>query len=146
VDVSGLYWRKSALNAGKCPPGLLALRNGRLSFTTATSVEFDEHVTSITGSLTGWGSLVISAAGRRYVMLTTVGQVSPPFTKTQQQAITAATRAASLRTIADWPAILNAAGATISTPKYNYRPWLLGALLVVLAAGAITALVLNGGF
>lgn len=146
MDVSGLYWRKSALTAAKCPPGLLALRNGRVSFTTATSVVFDEPATAVSGALSGWGSLAITAAGTRYVLLKNVGQLSEPFTKTQQQAIDAATRSTSLRTIAEWPAILTAAGAHVSAPRLNYRPWLLGVILVAVAAGATIGLIATGGF
>ena len=145
MDISGLYWRKNALNAGKCPPGLLAIRNGRLSFTTATAVEFDVPVSTVTGSLTVWGALALTVDSRRYVFLTTVGQLAPPFSKTQQQAISAATRAHSLRTLPEWPAILTAAGAAVTAPKRNYRPWLLGGIMVLLAAAAATLIVINGG-
>ena len=145
MDISGLYWRKSALNAGKCPPGLLALNKGRLSFTTSSRIEFDEPVATITGAQNVWGSLVLTVNSKRYVFLTTVGQLAPPFTKTQQQAISAATRAKSLRTLADWPAILTAAGGRVTAPKRNYRPWLLGGIMVLLAAAAITLIVINGG-
>lgn len=146
MDVSGLYWRKSALSAAKCPPGLLALRNGRVSFTTASSMVFDEPASAVSGSLTGWGSLVITIAGERYVLLKNVGQMSEPFTKTQQQAIDAAKRSTSLRTIAEWPAILTAAGAHVAAPRLNYRPWLLGVVLVAVAAVAIIGLIATGGF
>jgi hypothetical protein len=146
VDISGLFWRKSALNAANCPPGLLALRNGRLSFTTATSIEFDEPATAISGALSVWGSLVLTVNTRKYVFLSTVGQFTGPFSKTQQQAINAASREKSLRTLAEWPGILSAAGARVRAPKHNYRPWILGTIAGLLAAGAITLILLNGGF
>ena len=145
MHISGLYWRKSALNAGKCPPGLLAIRNGRLSFTTASAVEFDVPVSTVTGALTVWGALTLTVDTRRYVFLATIGQFAPAFSKTQQQAISAATRTHSLRTLPEWPAILTGAGAAVTAPKRNYRPWLLGGILVLLAAAAATLIVINGG-
>lgn len=145
MDISGLYWRKSALNAGKCPPGLLALRNDRLTFTTTSNIEFDVPVADVTGKLSVWGSLVLTIDSRRYVFLTTVGQLAPAFSKTQQQAISAATKAKSLRTLLEWPALLTSAGAQVTAPARNYRPWLLGGLMVLLAVAAITLIVINGG-
>lgn len=145
MDIAGLYWRRNALSAAKCPPGLLALNNGRLSFTTADARVFDEPASTVTGRLTGWGSLVLEVSGSRYVLLTTVGQLSTPFTKAQRGAIAAATRSSSLRALPEWPALLRAAGAAVTSPRLAYRPWALGALLVVVAIGATIAIVLNGG-
>ena len=146
VDISGLYWRRNPLNAGQCPPGLLALNKGRLTFTTATAIEFDVPASSVTGAVSIWGSLTLHIGDRKYVLLQTVGQLAPPFSKTQEHAIAAATRSRTLRRIPDWPAILTAAGADVSAPARNYRPWVLGGIMVLLAAALVTLLVINGGF
>jgi hypothetical protein len=139
VDISGLYWRKSALSARECPPGLLALSDGRVSFTTATGVEFDEAASDVSGSLTPFGSLVVRTGNRSFVLIASAGQLSIPFTAVQHSAITAAQRSHSLRTIDEWPAVLTAAGATFTSPRRNYRPWLLGGIFGLVIAGVVLA-------
>jgi hypothetical protein len=131
------------MSAAKCPPGLLALRDGVVSFTTATSVEIQTPARRITGSLSGWGSLILRVDDTKYVLVANVGQLSNPFTKTQQQAMDAAERSSSLRTITDWPEILNAAGARISSARFPYRRLVLGITITVAASAAIIGLVVS---
>jgi len=141
VDISGLYWRVSALSARNCPPGLLALTDDRLSFTTADARVFDAPLADVSGRLTGWGSLVLEAGSARVVLVANVGQLSPPFTSTQQTVIAAAKRAGTLRSIDDWPALLTG----VAAPRLAYRRWVLGGIFIVLAAAAVVAIGLNGG-
>jgi hypothetical protein len=146
VDISGLYWQRHALNASQCPPGLLTLDKDRLSFRTADERVFDVSARDVSARLTGWGSLVLSVGSQSYVMQTSVGQLSPPFSKSQQRAIDAADRAGTLRTLPEWGDVLRSAGASVRAAPINYRRWLLGGILVVVVVGAIVAIVLNGGF
>jgi len=141
VDITGLYWRKSSISAAQCPPGLLALDNDRLSFTTATARVFDVDASSVSGALSGWGSLRLEIDGAVYVFATDLGQMAPAFSSTQQQAISAARRASSLRLIGDWPGLLTAAGGSV-TARRSYRRFvtvgLLAAVLLTLAIVSIT--------
>jgi hypothetical protein len=145
VDISGLYWQRHALNASKCPPGLLCLDNGRLSLRTSDERVFDVAATTVSARLSGWGSMVLTVDSQSYVMQTSVGQLSAPFSKSQQRAIDAAERAGTLRTLPEWADLLRSAGASVRAAPINYRRWLLGGILVVVVAGAIVAIVLNGG-
>ena len=145
MDISGLYWQRHALNASKCPPGLLSLDNERLSFRTADERVFDVPANTVTARATGWGSLVLTIGSKRYVFQSSVGQLSPPFSKSQQRAVDAATRAGTLRTLSEWAGVLRGAGASVTAAPINYRRWLLGGILVVVVVGAIVAIVLNGG-
>lgn len=146
MDISGLYWQRHALNASQCPPGLLVLDKDRLSFRTADERVFDVAANTVSARLSGWGSLVLSVGSKSYVMQTSVGQLSPPFSKSQQRAIDAADRAGTLRTLSEWGDVLRSAGASVRAAPINYRRWLLGGILVVVVVGAIVAIVLNGGF
>ncbi len=145
MDISALYWQRSTVNASQCPPGLLSLDKGRLSFRTAQERVFDAAATDVIARVTGWGSLVITIGPQRYVMQTSVGQPSSPFTKSQERAVEAATRSGSLRTLREWGDVLRTAGASVTAARGNYRRWLLGGILVVVVVGAIVTIVLNGG-
>ncbi|CAN5156505.1 hypothetical protein BH11ACT2_BH11ACT2_12630 [soil metagenome] len=145
MDISGLYWRRHPLSAARCPPGLLALTAGRLSFTTTDARVFDVPAATVSAALTGWGSLVVTANDQRYTFVTTVGQLSIPHSKMQKQAIAAAARSNTLRTIRQWPELLTAAGATVKASRLAYRPWLLGGLLVLIAIALVVLITVNGG-
>lgn len=145
MDISGLYWQRSVLNASHCPPGLLSLDNDRLSFRTADERVFDAPASTVAAHVTGWGSLVLTMGSERYVMQTSVGQLSPPFSPSQKRAIDAAERAGTLRKLGEWGDLLRASGASVRAARLNYRRLVLGGILVIVVAAAVVAIVLNGG-
>jgi hypothetical protein len=117
MDVSGLYWRTHRLVGALCPPGLLVLDAGRLSFTTANARVFDVPVDEVTGRLTAWRTLVLEVGGAGHPLLESAGTYQTPFTKTQRHVVGAARSSRSLRRIDEWPALLRAAGATVRSPR-----------------------------
>lgn len=93
---SGMYWRKSKFFGWLCPPGILTLANGRVSFVTDSGTVFDEAVTAISAVFSGWGTLTITAADTRYDFVGTAGAMSKPFSPKQQEQLGAAARGMDL--------------------------------------------------
>lgn len=140
--LSGLYWRRSRLFASRCPAGILSLTDGRLDFTTGTERVFSIPVTEADARSTGWGSLVFTVAGRRYVLVPSVGQFSRSHSPAQSAVLVAAKREGVVRTVSQWPELLRAAGASVSVTQRDLRLWVLGAILaaVGITAGIVSSL------
>jgi hypothetical protein len=103
-----MYWRKSQLFGWLCPPGILTLAAGRVRFTTATETVFDEPVAATSAAFSGWGTLTITAAGKRYDFVGTAGSASKKFSPAQIQELREAGRQVNLHRAAA------ATGATVA--------------------------------
>lgn len=147
---AGLYWRKSRLVAANCPPGILALEGGRLRYTAERSVVFDVPVAEATATLTGWGTLTITAAGTRYPLMATAGELSRPFSDAQKAELSRLKVQASpgkivsgVTALGDWPRLLRDGGASVTARKPVYARWFMGITLAILAVGVVIAIVVN---
>lgn len=143
MEVSGVYWRASRFSGAQCPPGLLSLADGRLSFLTADERVLDVPVDDVTGRWSGWGSLVVESSRGRIVFVDSVGAYGTPFTPTQRRVVAAAKAAGTLRSLPEWPAIVTAAGGSMTASRVPWRRILLIAIGVVLVGGAAAAWLLS---
>lgn len=140
-----MYWRAHPLLASRCPAALLALSRGRLSLVTADAKPFDVDARTVRGRLTVWGTLRLEIDGRRYSLVSDLGQFAPAFSPSQARTLSMATRSRELRTIAEWPAILHAAGAVVIAPRFDARRWVLGGIVAIVVVTAAVLLALTQG-
>jgi hypothetical protein len=103
----------------------------------------DVAVDDVTGRFSGWGSLVVETSQGTIVFVESVGAYGQPFTPTHRRVIAAAKAAGTLRSLREWPAIVTAAGGSMTASRVPWRRILLIAVGVVLVGGAVTAWVLT---
>jgi hypothetical protein len=88
---SGIYWRRSYFFAWRCPPGILALVDGRLSFTTAKGVVFDAPAHRVGVAFSRVGTLTLTVEGTAFRFVGTAGDLSTPFSPEQRAELAAVT-------------------------------------------------------
>ncbi|MFC6703732.1 hypothetical protein [Flexivirga alba] len=80
---TGLYWRKSLLNARKCIPVILVLADGLLTMSDKSSRVFSIPASQISLRRSRWGTLLITCGSTTYALVGRGGDISPQFTDEQ---------------------------------------------------------------
>lgn len=113
-----LYWRKNLWNGSDCVPVILALENGTLSMKTADDVVvFSEPIGQVAVQFTGWGTMVLTLAGRKYDIVGMPAATSPAISDLQKAELSGVNNEAAKGGVRDaQPAVLGGTVASAAGP------------------------------
>lgn len=80
-----LYWRKNLWNGSDCVPVILALENNVLSIKAADgTVVFADSLDQVSVKFTGWGTMILTRAGKDYDIVGMPAATSPAISDLQK--------------------------------------------------------------
>lgn len=114
-----LYWRKNLWNGSACVPVILALENGVLSMKTSDdTVVFKESIDQVLVQFTGWGTMVLTVAGKKHDIVGMPAADSPAISELQKTELSGLTNQGASGGVRDTqPAVLGGTIATAAGPS-----------------------------
>jgi hypothetical protein len=114
-----LYWRKNLWNGSACVPVILTLNDATLSMKTADDmVVFSEAVDQLSVKFTGWGTMVLTVADKKYDIVGMPAADSPAISDLQKAELSGLSSQAANDGVRDTqPAVLGGTIATAAGPS-----------------------------
>jgi hypothetical protein len=114
-----LYWRKNLWNGSACVPVILTLNGATLSMKAADdTVVFSEVVDQLSVQFTGWGTMVLTVAGKKYDIVGMPAADSPAISELQKAELSGLSSQAANDGVRDTqPAVLGGTIATVAGPS-----------------------------
>lgn len=113
-----LYWRKNLWNGADCVPVILTLEGNVLSMKTADDTEvFKEAVEQLSVRFTGWGTMVLTVAEKKYDIVGMPAADSPAVSDLQRRELSSLASANTASDLRDaQPAVLGGTIASTTGP------------------------------